>query len=456
MTGRRGCPGRLAGTPLLARFSPARFCPTHFFPTHFFPLVVPALLVTTAVFAAPANRSAKADGEDLRELRGRIETLRGDIASKEETRSEARDALRESERAISEANRKLRSLAEEQQAAKAELARIGADEARMAAELAARQDIIGRVLMARYLGGEADYFKLLLTGKDPNETTRNLHYYTYISRAQAALVRTQRQNLERLRELEGQARDKNRELAGIEADRKTERDRLAKEQAGRRHALDKVSAEIRDKKQRMKTLERDETRLTRLVEELSKVLAEKAARDAKAREAKAAAPGPRERPRDKAVANVPESAVVSTAAGGGDVATAASPFDRLKGSLRLPVRGELANRFGSPRSDGGPSWKGLFIRAPAGQEVRAVAGGRVVFAEWMRGFGNLLILDHGRGYLSIYGNNESVLRQVGDVVKAGEAVATTGASGGNTDSGLYFELRHEGQAFDPLKWVTLK
>jgi septal ring factor EnvC (AmiA/AmiB activator) len=98
----------------------------------------------------------------------------------------------------------------------------------------------------------------------------------------------------------------------------------------------------------------------------------------------------------------------------------------------------------------------LFIRSPSGQEVRAVASGRVVFADWLRGFGNLLIIDHGKGYLTIYGNNESVLKQVGEPVRTGDAVATVGASGGNMESGLYFEIRHEGKAFDPLRWVSLK
>jgi murein hydrolase activator len=100
--------------------------------------------------------------------------------------------------------------------------------------------------------------------------------------------------------------------------------------------------------------------------------------------------------------------------------------------------------------------KGVFIRAPEGQPVRAIAGGQVVYAEWMRGFGNLLILDHGEAYLSIYANNESLLKQVGDVVAGGEAVATTGASGGNEETGLYFEMRHLGRAFDPLRWVKPK
>jgi septal ring factor EnvC (AmiA/AmiB activator) len=120
-------------------------------------------------------------------------------------------------------------------------------------------------------------------------------------------------------------------------------------------------------------------------------------------------------------------------------------FSRLRGRLRLPVRGELTARFG-----------GLFIRAPEGQPVRAVARGRVVYADWMRGFGNLLIVDHGENYLSIYANNEALLKQVGEPVEAGEALAVTGSSGGNEETGLYFEMRHLGRPFDPRQWVQLK
>jgi len=120
------------------------------------------------------------------------------------------------------------------------------------------------------------------------------------------------------------------------------------------------------------------------------------------------------------------------------------------------VIGELANRYGSPRADSGLSWKGLFIAARDGQEVRAVAPGRVVFADWLRGFGNLIILDHRGGYMSLYGNNDSLYREVGDEVKVGDPIAAVGATGGNSQTGLYFELRFQGKPFDPLSWVTLK
>jgi len=120
------------------------------------------------------------------------------------------------------------------------------------------------------------------------------------------------------------------------------------------------------------------------------------------------------------------------------------------------VREELTGRFGAPRGAAGIEAKGVFIRAPEGQPVRAVARGQVVYADWMRGFGNLLIVDHGESYLSIYANNESLLKELGEAVASGEAIATTGSSGGNEETGLYFEMRHLGRAFDPLRWVKLK
>src|SRR4029077_20091662 len=131
-------------------------------------------------------------------------------------------------------------------------------------------------------------------------------------------------------------------------------------------------------------------------------------------------------------------------------------FSTFKGSLALPVQGELAGRFGTPNPEGGISAKGVFIRAPEGEPVRAVGAGRVVYSDWMRGFGNLLIVDPGEAYLSIYENNESLLKQTGDMVPLGEPLATVGQSGGNEQTGLYFELRHLGRAFDPLRWVKLK
>ena len=137
-----------------------------------------------------------------------------------------------------------------------------------------------------------------------------------------------------------------------------------------------------------------------------------------------------------------------------DASFSSRPFAQLQGKLRLPVRGEVTNRFGAPREEPGSTWKGLFIRADGGAPVHAVADGRVVYAEWLRGFGNLLILDHGKGYMSLYAQGEALARKVGEVVRAGDPVAQAGASGGQAETGLYFELRRDGKPFDPMRWVA--
>ena len=372
----------------------------------------------------PMLALAQGEAEKLEALRARLEGLRAKIAESEESRTEVRDQLRDSERAISEANRALHTLAARRAKAEEDLKSLAKRSQALEGEIASRREALGRLLTLRYINGEQSGVKLLFSGEEPGRIARELHYYGYVSRAQAEMIDELRANLARLKELEHGTRGRNAEIAAIESERRSERAALIREQSQHRKVLAQISSQLREQRRQVKHLERDESRLSHLVEELRKLLA--------------SAP-PRVR-NDK----LPE-------AGNADNA-----FSGLKKGLRLPIRGELVNRFGAQRSDGGPTWKGLFIRSPAGQEVRAVARGRVVFADWLRGFGNLLIIDHGKSYLTIYGNNESVLKQVGDTVNTGDAVATVGASGGNMESGLYFEIRHEGKAFDPMRWVSLK
>ena len=216
------------------------------------------------------------------------------------------------------------------------------------------------------------------------------------------------------------------DLRTLEAEEAAEKKRLEREKHARAQVLETVSTEIAQQRRQISTLRRDEQRLTRLIERLAK----------------------------EATKRRPRSAIANRALP--DPRLTDSAFGRLKGRLRLPVIGELANRFGSPKEDTGLSWKGLFITAPSGREVKSIAPGRVVYADWLRGFGNLMILDHGDGYMSLYGNNEALLKQVGEEIRTGDTIAAVGNSGGNPDSGLYFELRYQGRPFDPLPWVTLR
>ena len=376
--------------------------------------------------AASSHEAHASREEDLAALRARIEALRAGLGEQEADRREARDALRDSERAISEANRALRGLEAEGRAGQAELARLAARSRTLAERLARQQAALGRLLAARHAAGAPDALKIALSGENPADVARRLYYLAELSRATARLGTALRDGLAETEDVRRAAEERRRRLAAIEDESRRDRVRILAERRERRGILARVAGEIRKSRRQIGTLQADERRLARLVEEIVHVLA--------------ARPGAG----FVRVETVPQLGAL------------AGPFSGLRGKLRLPVRGELVGLFGAPREEGPAGNKGVFIRAREGQPVLAVAAGQVVYAEWMRGYGNLLIVDHGEAYLSIYANNESLLKQTGDPVAAGEIVATVGASGGNEQSGLYFELRHLGKAFDPLRWVVLK
>jgi len=378
-----------------------------------------AVCLALAMLVAAGRAWGEAPREDeLRELRSRIDGLKKELAASEGARAEAADELRDSETAISEVSRRLRELGAERERVRGDLVRFTAEARTLRADLDARQSQLGRLLQTRYAEGNGGALRALLSGDDPQAIARRLVYETYVSRAQADVIRRAREDLTRLAELEAHARGNVAELAALEAKVRSEREVLRATAAERRQVLARASGDIRKARRNLATAEKNEARLARLVQELARAV----------------------RPPGRPSPARPDAPAVGV-------------FGALKGQLRAPVRGELTGRFGTPQTAASPSPKGVFYRASNGEEVRAVAAGRVVFVDWMRGYGNLLILDHGDGYLSIYGNNESVLRRVGDAVHAGEVVATVGASGGNEASGLYFELRHQGRPFDPVPWL---
>jgi septal ring factor EnvC (AmiA/AmiB activator) len=378
---------------------------------------------------APARLSAPAPTEDdLRQLRERIEKVQADLAAREETRSEAAEELKASGVAASQAQRALFDLGQKRKSIEADLASM-TDQERAAREGIARQQALAaKLLRLQYEQGAPDRLRLLLEGKDAATVSRELAYYGYIQRARAALILHLREEDDRLAALAAQASQRRDELRDNEGAQADEARNLERERAKRASLVARLAGDIARGRKELGRLKRDETRLTRLVEEIARALARKQARDA-----------------NKGGRRVDQVA---------DASLASRPFETLKGLLRLPVKGELANRFGAPREETAATWKGLFIRCVSGETVHAVADGRVVYADWLRGFGNLLILDHGKGYMSLYANNEGLLRTVGESVRSGDPIARVGASDVAAESGLYFELRRDGKPFDPLGWVA--
>jgi septal ring factor EnvC (AmiA/AmiB activator) len=396
-----------------------------------------APFVAAALFWSVISAAAPREAEDLSALRARIDALKSELDQKEATRRESRDALRESERAISDAGRELRSLETESHAAQDELKGLTARRGGLSEGLEKQQGALARMLSARYAAGSSDAMRdvvrVALSGSDPNDAARELYYLGVVSRAAARLLGQFRGDARELEKVSQAVAEKVARLEAIEAEKRVERQKIVAESRTRKRVLDRLAGDIRAGRREIKGLVADESRLTRLVEEISKVLSAK--------------PGAGyARRRGTPTEKIPEAGAPGTE----------GLFSSLRGKLRLPVRGELLSRFGSPRTEGGGSSKGVFIRSTEGQQVRSIAAGRVVFADWMRGFGNLLIVDHGETYLSVYGNNEALLKQPGDAVSAGEPIATVGSTGGSAETGLYFELRHLGKAFDPLRWSSLK
>lgn len=398
---------------------------------------VARLLLVLACIAADAPAADKADGarEELRQLKDRIESLQKQLSDAEGSKSEVVDALKESERAISNANRELAGLSGQARDANRSLAAIRTDAEKTGEALKVQRAHLSRLMYERYVNGPADPLRLALSGRNPNDISRQSVYLAHVSRARAGLINGLRENLEHLAELGKAAEDKARELAEIAAKQAKEKQKLESERRARTDVLARISRDIQKQRREISTLQRDENRLTKLVEQLSRIIS---------RPAPGSTRQPAAQPRLRND-RVPERQSAD-----------AGTFSQLRGKLALPVRGEVAGRFGAPRADSGLTWRGLFITARTGEEVRAVAGGRVVFADWLRGFGNLLIVDHGDGYMSLYGNGETLYKQVGELIRGGDAIATVGNSGGNPVSGLYFEMRHQGKPFDPLGWVNMR
>jgi septal ring factor EnvC (AmiA/AmiB activator) len=417
---------------------------------------------------------------DLGELRSRIEGLRKELSSSEESKADAGDRLRESDRQISRLQRELHELNDSRGQLEKKLKNLEQQSQELSVTLGQQQAQLEKLIYKQYLRGTPDSLQLLLNGDDPNQMARDLHYLSAIALTRAELMGEINATLDKKKSLAADAKERSAELAEVEAEQKKRHADLQKQREERQALYAQLASKVNAQRKEIGTLQQNEKRMTQLIDRLSKILAAQAAQAARAAEAARQAEArqaaarqkekerEKEREKDKRPTQTEEREIARPTPGAEpnrprtveaenhyEPAPSNGSFARQRGSLRLPVRGAVTGRFGSAR-DGGGTWRGLFIKAGAGSEVKAIAGGRVVFSEWMRGFGNLLIVDHGDAYLSIYGNNDALLKQVGQAVKGGETVATVGNSGGNPDSGLYFELRHQGQPIDPMKWASLK
>lgn len=448
--------------------------------------------------ARPTERSKqKAAAEASRAaIQQKLGALKKDISRTESEKEDAADELSASEEKISDATRALRELSDEQAATNAKLHDLANEQVRLEKTIADQKQQLAKLLREHYVAGNEDRIKLLLSGDNPNRINRDLQLMAYVSQAQAKLLNALRGNLAAVEANHAQTQNAKDELEEIADEQRDQKALLEKEKAKRATLLANLSSKLATQRKEASSLERDEQRMSGLVDQLTRLIREqeiaaaaerkrqqalaearaKAAAEARARAlARAKAlQAERERLAREAAKTgkpakplpVPEEPKVAAEPApeekapppqrSADTALASNlpsgAFESLRGRMPAPVAGRVAARFGTKRADG-PAWRGIFFKAAQGTEVRAVAPGRIAYARGMRGWGNVIIINHGGEYLSIYGFNETLLKHEGDTVKAGDVIATAGNTGGNEESGLYFELRHLGKPIDPAGWV---
>jgi septal ring factor EnvC (AmiA/AmiB activator) len=392
--------------------------------------------------------------ENLSNIHERIEKLKKDLDQTKEAHADVADALKKSEKAISETNRKLFEIKQDHQKYSETLQSLQQKKSSLETTLGQQKGQLSKQLYQQYVHGETQYLPIILDAKNPSEISRQLHYLSYVGHARSDLIDSMQHNLGKVTKLNEETASTLKQVAELKNQQEAAKHNLEKEKENKAKVLEKLSSKIDAQRNEISKLKRDEKNLSELVEKLSKAAQTKASpkkltTSTSKSDQTSVATRTEEKVPSQPITVAKNETLPSAGFDGGD-------FSALRGKLHLPVRGEVSNRFGATREDTGVTWKGLFIRSAEGSEVKCIANGKIVFADWMRGFGNLLIIDHGDGYMSLYGNNQALLRKMGDNVKSGDTIASVGNSGGNETAGLYYELRKQSKPFDPMSWSVAR
>lgn len=372
-------------------------------PIRFLLIFLSAALLTVA----SAQDAARTEAE-LRQLRSQIERIRGQVAKDAAERDRLTRDLRAAERAANRARVELGRLQGERKTREERRADLADQKREREAELDRQRNELAAQARAAYLIGREEPLELFLNQRDPTRAERLFSYYGYFGRARADQLAAIEVQLQEIEALDQSLETEEERIRRLEKEQNEELSRLEKARGERGKVLASLNTEARARSASLQRLQREQAALERLLRELRR-----------------AAP---QFPSD-----------------------ARSPFAAMRGKLAWPTSGRLIARFGQQRA-GTVRWEGVLISATRGTPVRAVYRGRVVYADWLAGLGLLLIIDHGGGFLSLYGHNEQLFRGVGDQVAPGDTVASVGDSGGRTQPELYFEIRQGARPLDPAPW----
>lgn len=358
------------------------------------------------------NNSAADKEARLEQLRAEIQLLQTHLQTDYSQKGSLESQLRQRELAVAQHSSQLKKLGQQLRTQQKKLAQLRHDKQQQTQRLSEHQDALAQQMRSSYTMGRQGTLKILLSSRTPADIGRTLTYYNYFNRARAQRIIHISDGLAQLAALETTIARETSELQTIVTQQQQQQQQRETEYQQRRQVLVKLQAQIGSKEQQLKSLINDKEQLSRLLEELH-----------------------------KALSDIPP-----------DVGNL-KPFTVLKGRLSQPADGKFTRRFGSSRGAGNLRWQGVTIDSEAGTDVRAIYHGRIAFADWLRNFGLLIIIDHGDGYMSLYGHNQALFKDVGEWVDQGDVIASVGDSGGQASAGLYFEIRHNGTPLNPAAWL---
>jgi septal ring factor EnvC (AmiA/AmiB activator) len=418
------------------------------------------IIILLACLLSPAMADSRSDAQlqldaaqkDVIELKKLLEQL-------QKSKSGVQQDLQKTESEMGQLENQVKGLQQELNKSNEEIQRLDREKKKLQQSRLEQQRLIGIQARAAYQSGHQEYVKLLLNQQNPEKFSRTLTYYDYLSRARLEQLATFNETLRQLANVEQDIVTQQAQLAEQKSALDGRRELLAQARKERQLVLAKLNKESSVGKQKLKAREQEREALGNVLKTIEETLARQA-REAEQARKLAAAAAAAEAAEQARLASLPASGEPATgkkATPGALVSSSGASyggaFSGAKGKLPWPVNGRLLANFGSTRGDDARTkWDGVLIKAALGSQVRAVHGGRVVFADWLRGAGLLVILDHGNGYLSLYGHNQSLMKDAGDLVKAGDVIGTVGNSGGQTAPALYFAIRQQGRPSNPVQW----
>ena len=417
------------------------------------------LLALTCLFS-PAFADERAQTQQqLDATRQDIAELKKLLGQLQQEKSGVQKDLRSTETDIGKLEKQVEALQKELKKTEGELERLNSEKKKLQSARVEQQRLIAIQARSAYQNGREEYLKLLLNQQNPEKFARTLTYYDYLSQARLSQLRSFNETLRQLANVENDIALQQAQLLAQQGSLDSQRQELEKVREERQQVLAKLDTDVKARDQKLQAREQEQADLSRVLKTIEETLARQAreAEEARQRALLAQQEAEKQRQREALAARENDAPKKPQTTPGplvsSDGAAFGGAFSAARGKLPWPVNGRLLARFGETRGDDSRAkWDGVMISASAGSQVHAVHGGRVVFADWLRGAGLLVILDHGNGYLSLYGHNQTLLKDAGDIVKAGEAISTVGNSGGQNTSALYFAIRQQGRPSDPAQW----